>query len=606
MARNEIGNIRRSQVITVHGPGSIVDFRAGGRGATVSAVIAGLEQWDEKSSKEGLANEQVIFEPRLQRELGVDGFRLPPVTPEIAPGVPAKNADRLVAVRYPMWLQCPRCLVLQRLRGWAEFPGNPAPYCPSCTDEEGDTVSVVPVRFIQTCERGHLDEFPWSFWVKHAKGCENYKRFKLEPSGKAGLGGLILSCPKCKSRRSMEGCFDKKALAPLGGCKGKRPWLPSKPEFCDVEPRIVQRGASNLYFSVGASALDIPPWSDPIQKLMGKNWPEIRDASAEERPMWIKLLKLETLLGMSASDILDEINKRIELEKNPTQEGLLWEEYQQLIGTVPVENADSEFQLRPDKVPELSTWIDRVSVVTRLREVRVVRGFTRLEPPAGDDDERIAPIQLGIKNWLPAVENRGEGIFLKLNNEWLNEWEKKPSVLAQAKRIDDAHREKMESRSSVVESRREITPRLLLIHTFAHAIIRQLSLDCGYASASLRERLYVGADGLDMAGLLIYTATPDADGTLGGLARQGLPKNMHNVVIKALSAHVWCSSDPLCAEGTIALSHQLNGAACHACVLIAETSCEEFNCLLDRAMLVGLPGQPELGFFQELLAQRPE
>lgn len=605
MARNEIGNIRRSQAVGVHGPGAIVDFRAGGRGATVSAVIAGLELWDEKASKEGLENEQVIFEPRLQRELGVDGFRLPPVTPEIAPGVPAKNADRLVAVRFPMWLQCPKCSMLQRAKRWSEHPGDPAPYCAPCTDEHGERVSVVPVRFIQTCDRGHLDEFPWDFWVQHKGDCKK-KRLRLEASGKAGLAGLVLKCTGCKQHRSMEGCFDKKMLVPLGGCAGRRPWLPSKPESCDADARIVQRGASNLYFSVGASALDIPPWSDPIQKKMGKNWAEIREAKPEERPMWIKLLKLETQLGLPAEHILAEINKRIDLDKNPTQDGLLWEEYLQLIVTEPVTNTESEFQLRPQQVPKLIDWIDRVSVVNRLREVRAVRGFTRIQVPTGEDDERIAPIQIGKKNWLPAVENRGEGIFLRLNSERLSEWEQQTAVVARVKHIDEIYREKIISRTGADEPPRTITPRLLLVHTLTHAIIRQLSLDCGYASASLRERLYVASGDIDMAGLLIYTATPDSDGTLGGLARQGLPENILRVVTSALAAHLWCSSDPLCAEGTIALSHQLNGAACHACVLIAETSCEEFNCLLDRAMLVGLPSTPGLGFFQEFLGQRSD
>ena len=149
-----------------------------------------------------------------------------------------------------------------------------------------------------------------------------------------------------------------------------------------------------------------------------------------------------------------------------------------------------------------------------------------------------------------------------------------------------------------------VTPRLLLTHSLAHALIRQLSLSCGYTSASLRERLYVDVGPTwEMVGLLIFTSSPDADGTLGGLARQGESANIVRVFEDALSSMTWCSSDPLCIEGTHARSEPANGAACHACLLAAETSCEEFNTLLDRALLVGTPGQPQIGFFEEHLQE---
>lgn len=151
---------------------------------------------------------------------------------------------------------------------------------------------------------------------------------------------------------------------------------------------------------------------------------------------------------------------------------------------------------------------------------------------------------------------------------------------------------------------RAVTPRLLLVHSLAHALIRQLSLTCGYSSASLRERLYVDVSpAWEMAGLLVFTSSPDADGTLGGLAQQGESANIVRVLEDALMAMTWCSSDPLCIEGVHARTEPANGAACHSCMLAAETSCEEFNGFLDRSLLVGTPTHPELGFFEGYLRE---
>ncbi len=143
--------------------------------------------------------------------------------------------------------------------------------------------------------------------------------------------------------------------------------------------------------------------------------------------------------------------------------------------------------------------------------------------------------------------------------------------------------------------------RFLLIHTLAHAFMRQLTLDCGYSTAALRERLYVEKGEKGMAGLLVYTATTDADGTFGGLQRQGLPDRMRRTLPAAVQSMEWCSSDPLCISGRMAPPEAASGAACHACVLAPETACEHFNRLLDRALLVGLPDDPDIGFLRGLV-----
>jgi hypothetical protein len=601
---NELGNVRRSQVVITHGPGSIVDFRAGGYGgAGISVVAAGLEEWDKWAPPPGLGHPQTVFEPRLQKQLGVDGFRLPPVAPQVAPNVYSTRAGKLVGVRFPRWMQCPQCHLLKQARGWSEDPGDPALYCAPCSDIAGgrNRTHVVPVRFIVVCENGHLDEFPWDWWVKHKENCSPKHDLRLEGSATAGLAGLVLSCMGCGARRSMEGCFSPDAIP--SQCHGRRPWLGSDAdEKCTVDPRVVQRGASNLYFSAVESALDIPPWSDDLQKKIGMRWSMLDQAPNEhDRRLLIRALRLEQVTGKSEDELVKVIEDRIARLRSPDR-NLRWEEYQQFIQHKQAFGENTEFEIKPSAVPpELRGWVSSIIRATRLREVRALKGFTRVFPPTAGDDGRLAKISSSRVSWLPAVENRGEGIFLELRADRLADWERSQAVVERVDAIRASYQRAWAVRARPGATPRSITPRILLAHSVAHAFMAQVSLSCGYSSASLRERLYVDTSTWEMGGLLIFTSSPDADGTLGGLARQGEPSNVVRLFEEMLAAMTWCSSDPLCIEGVHAMTEPANGAACHSCLLVSETSCEEFNLFLDRALLVGTPSQPELGYFSGLL-----
>ena len=145
--------------------------------------------------------------------------------------------------------------------------------------------------------------------------------------------------------------------------------------------------------------------------------------------------------------------------------------------------------------------------------------------------------------------------------------------------------------------------RYVLLHTLSHLLIRQLTIDCGYQEAALKERIYstYPDSDLDMAGILIYTSSSDSDGSLGGLVRQGESDLLESTVRNMLQEASWCSSDPLCIESKSQGFNSLNYAACHACTLLPETSCEAANCLLDRASVVGKPTEREIGYFEELI-----
>ena len=608
MANNRLGNLRRSAAVMTFGPGSVVDFRADG--APVSAVSAGLEEWDRSFPPAGLANPQRLSEPRLQRKLSVAGFRLPPVVDENWRDDEGKPDRRtLVAARFPEWLQCPKCDRLAPSARWSHDPGRAYRYCARCTcAAPGERkVFAVPIRFVMACAKGHLDDFPWHIWVGHKEDCEKKERADLYlRSKRPGLAGLILSCLECQARRSMDGVFSAQTWRGFR-CRGRRPWLAAANETCDREPRALQRGASNLYFPVLESALSIPPWSDALQEALGVYWNSIVTTEPEDRATFIRILaqgqgELAPVLrelGIGPEELAQQIEDRLTRYNDDAILNIRQEEYRQLVSGADTAGRDArEFEVRNVSVPDsLRPFFSRVVRVVRLREVRALKGFTRINPPGDEDSPDIAAIAVGEPGWLPAVEVRGEGIFLDFDQAALRPWEVQDLIEDRARSIHEAWRIEWRQRYGEGEPAWRITPRFLLAHTFAHALMRQLTLECGYSTAALRERLYV-SDG--MAGLLIYTATSDSDGTLGGLQRQGEAHRIQRTVEAAIVAMEWCSSDPLCIEGMIAGSDGLSLAACHACVLAPETACEQYNRFLDRAVLVGLPGAPDVGFFSPL------
>ena len=606
MAKDRLGKIRRSQVVTNYGPGAIVDFRAGGHGgAAVSVVAAGLEEWDRWAKPAGLLNPQCIQEPRLEAKLKIRGFRLPPVGTE-------RDQEGFVpllpGVRFPQWLLCPKCNRLQQARKWAEDAGDPALYCASCSTKAGQRVHVVPVRFILACEHGHLDEFPWNHWVGHDEGCKRDKPLELR-SVAAGLKGLLLVCPSCSAKASMDGTFSPGTMERMGvKCAGKRPWLGgSETCTCAHAPHVVQRGASNIYFPATESALDIPPWSDNFQQAIGEQWHNLVSADTpEDRDMLVKLVIFKNWEGPETLEQLQaKVRKRFEMLDAEDSDNLRVAEYRQLTSGEQTTEEGSEFSIRPEAIPGgLTGLLDHIVRVVRLREVRAIYGFTRIHPPSGGfgGDPRIAPLSVQPKQWLPAIEVRGEGILFALDEAELKKWEVREDAAARARAINDRNIRDWQARmkdDSMPPD--EVTPRMMLVHTFSHAVMRQLSLECGYSTSSLRERLYVDDGNPSMCGVLIYTSTADADGTLGGLVRQGHSARVEALVRSAIEAMEWCSSDPLCMKGINSMSEGMNLAACHSCVLAPETACEHFNRFLDRAMLIGEPGNPDLGFFSSLL-----
>jgi hypothetical protein len=566
-----------------------------------SFIVSGLDTWR-------VQGEPDLYEFRLQTRLGVGGFRLPPAA-ETAPGVGVRVR------RFPTMYTCPGrdgsgdegCE--SNLRLYRRF--NPPRNRSQCGACEGQ---LTPSRFVVACEDGHLDDFPYWEWVHFGTSpgeSTDSHDLSLTTTGRtASLRSIVVRC-SCGKEASMEGSFGQGALRGIGvSCKGRRPWLgdEAREQGCSKPLRTLQRGSSAAWFSVVRSALSIPPFS---QKLYRDIHPHLRMLRGESESDIKRLAGKEPALSAYSPDEIVRAVKDYESYEagerpDPASvtgfepaDVLRAEEYKQLVHG----DDTDEFVCRSAvddagalEIPGLS----QVMLVERLREVRALQSFTRVQAPAeGDPKERFAALSLREVDWLPGVEVLGEGVFLRLDDELLRVWESQrepDSPVSRAERIRRAHRNVLRRRAApgrpVAES--AVTARFVMVHTLAHALINEWSMEAGYPAAALRERLYVSDE---MAGLLIYTATSDSAGSLGGLVSQGEPKRLVLSLENALQRISWCSSDPLCLEAEAAGTDSLNLAACHACVLLPETSCETNNSFLDRAMLIGSPDVRSTGFF---------
>lgn len=589
------GQLRRSQSIAPFGVGSILDL------PNESLMPVSVDYWQKQLGVP-------IYDERLQKRLGVSYFNMVPSQDEFPDGgVPF--------TRFPKWLFCPvgKCRSLRRIDDWIARYRNrhgriwDVPRCDICG------AKLVPSRFIVACERGHIDDFPWIWWTHRGNSCPDPDLIIRTGVSSSGLTGIRIECRSCEAKNTMAGAFGKDAHSE---CSGHMPWS-GKYEACDSMPRTLQRGASNVYFPQVINPIVIPSYTDSIRRA-------IRETSE-----WDVLVRQESLDDSVFEWFVGRISEQISRDVNEVRSAIVrmrsnsvepmvcseidyrYDEYRVFQGHEEdlASHGDLELQLIAG-VNYRIHGIKSVTLVHRLREVRALVAFSRLHPldrhEIPEEDNKAANVYAvpvrGKRqgNWLPGVEVRGEGVFLGFDQGALGGWETNPPVVRRAEILNIRYQEMAEERGF---SPRVITPRFILLHTLAHLLIRQLAFECGYGSASLRERIYCNETPNQpyMAGILIYTASGDADGTLGGLVRQGRPDFLSDLVSKAVTSGYWCSSDPLCIESQGQGLGSLNLAACHACALLPETSCEEFNRLLDRALVVGLPEEPEVGFLSSMI-----
>lgn len=615
--------IRRAQLIAPFGVGSLFMTKEG-----VSLIGAGLDHWfdDEFGGGGDLDTEEFYIEEwRLQISLGVDSFRLPPDFRRKTQFGPNTNTNLSIPfLRFPTWHFCQRCGRM------VAYPLTERGQKKCACDMKGDMVQV-PIVVI--CDHGHIQDFPWKEWVHKTQHSECEANLYFGSSGAGGLGGLTVTCRSCTKYRNLASVL---SASPSGDdtylssnldktqlylCDGRTPWLGDQlRQGCGRPLRGALRSSTNIYYAQQASAIYLPRTGHNAD-------PDLIDLMTQPPISQVRQLFGDgiTCSLLRGSEKCAKLIVNYDDQQVDEALAIAGGQYQNGDGDI-VEGDDPhtafrrrEFnallQLRRDEQlvvtpadlneyePIVADYFSAVNLAEKVRETRALRGFTRVFPENDMDDEvlqnlmRSQPPEEG-ERWLPAHVVFGEGVFLRLNEERLQVWESRPDIVSRVRPLVERYRAIQEIRHL---RDRAISPRFILAHTLAHLLINRLTFESGYSAASLRERLFVSDDEeYPMAGILIYTAAGDSEGTMGGLVRLGKPGFFEPIFRKAIEEAKWCGADPVCME-TGDMGGQgpdsSNIAACHNCALIPETACEEFNRFLDRGLVVGSLSSPEIGLF---------
>jgi hypothetical protein len=618
--------IRRSQLISPWGVGQMINFPK-----DESLMVLGLDMWEEKFRTITELDEFKVTEERLAKRLGVKEFRLPPDFRDPGPGV-TNPSLKIPFVRFPRWHYCTRCGHMEKV----SIYDSHKPTCTGVSFGSGRSCSeipekkrqrLIPVRFISICPHGHIQDFPFMEWVHGGTQPEGQHNLRLRAGRSSGaLSGIEISC-SCGAHKTMAGAFNEQSLTKIVTCSGGRPWLGEEAErnnttHCGQHLIVVQKGASNVYFSQVRSSIYLPQWEKSVDRRMvevlEKNWGFLTTGmeNGNFQRMRFELVAernfAEDKKELYTEKLLEAATKRISgadsSNTDDSEEKYRKMEYDAIITEAGGENQDfyvSKNQANTYDDSEtggaISIGLTSIGLLHKLRETRAFVGFSRWLPSDGKSlDERKNFIKLGKSiNWLPAIVVKGEGVFFEFNFQQLTKWALNKNIKDRCKILFDNYNR---TRTKRGQNPRNLKPEFILIHTFAHLVINQFSYECGYGSSALRERIYCNLEFPDevMNGVLIYTASGDSEGSLGGLVRQGKPGNLETIIYNAIENARWCSSDPICIDTHGQGPDSCNLAACHNCALLPETCCEEMNMLLDRAMLIGTLDNPEIGFFNQL------
>ena len=609
-------SVRASQAVLQYGVGAMVDF------PDQTLTTAAPESWDVGRQ---------IFDERLAKALGVRYFRAPGGRNEYG------NEGTVAYERFPEWYFCPKCRKFKRISEWVsdlrkktpmkdgdveKFKKNTAKrmICSECKQP------LVVTRIVTVCKNGHINDFPWDAWVHHNKNCTLARpslKIKTSATGSEGLEGILVSC-ECGAYETLNGAFDPKIFRRKDEgtierkfiCGGNHPHR-HKREVCELYPRTMQRGSSSVYFPAIVTSLVIPPFADRLNR-------KIEESNEFKRCLWrIDEKKIEDEKKKLISDYVAEWSHAIssEIDEPPSSvenilrrklfddteydvhdSRYLSEEYEALSGEV--RTTDGLFNDFIREEIDISRYgglpiVKSVSLINKIRVVKVQIGFSRMDPILDTTDERFVSVKEKQTPWYPAYEVRGEGIFIEFDQEKIDEWLKRgPDAIARVEEIDRHYKKSFMYNNRPID----ITPKFVVLHTISHMLIKQLSFECGYNIASLCERIYSAeeSDGKQMAGILIYTASGDSEGTLGGLVRQGHPDVFPGLFQKAIENAGMCSNDPVCILSSGQGRESLNLAACHSCALLPETCCSDSNGLLDRGLIIGTFSNRNLGLFSNV------
>ncbi len=623
--RTPQGELRHSQLLNTFGPGALVDL------PTHSVVIAGLSYWK--------GDRQIIHEERLRRKvakiLDIEDIKL--YTPPLVSQNQNASFSGVDAFIFPTWFLAQINKTYRDKKTGKEYRTRPFltwNTVKSGAKFEGKKVSAVPVRFVQACVNGHLDDIDWYGFVHQDPKTTCRKQLWLDEGGSGNDFEEIFVRCECGKRRALSQAKVKNSKV-LGPCQGKRPWLghngqeacigykidretgelvaTDKPEY----NRLLVRSASNAYFSQTLSVISLPDTDAKLNKILDNFYEEDLEyeESCEDLKRTFRKPKYVELLEFGVETVWAEIERR-KSGQAATDKSIKQVELEALLACPDeiereISTKNDDFDASARNLEHLdSQWkpyINRIVLVHRLREVIAQVGFTRFEASLPNIEGEIDDLAINVRRagldvetqWIPAIENKGEGVFIGFNKAIIEYWIQQDRVKERGKKLENGFYKWLDSKGIPRDKAHFPGLPYVMLHSLSHLLITSISLECGYAASAIRERIYTSETGY---GILLYTGSSGSEGTLGGLVEVG--RQIEHHLTKALEFGRLCSNDPVCSQHEPSNPQEdryLHGAACHGCLLIAETSCERRNEFLDRALVVSTVEELGSEFFPDEL-----
>lgn len=615
---------RLSQLISTFGPGAMIDL------PTRSVVVGGLEQWDMKgNSFTTLAEPRLTM--RLEQILKEQGrldpaanlsLRTPPISANARDGIP----NGVAAPVFPTWFVCEQVeantsgSITTRRRRLVRWQNLDIKGRRRFQFEDGRKSEVTPIRFVCACDNGHLQDIDWR-WVVHGSIPCQEAMWVEENGTSADPADTNVVCG-CGRHLSLQDTFQP---GRLGKCRGERPWLLDRdPAGCGENLKLLTRTATNTYFPQVHTVISLPSEEDELSQLVEELSGDLASVQTAQDVGQAKRFNPKVVASLGAhsdTEIFDRLTRiRQGARSDATRSPKLAEFDTLATGSADIGTNHPTAKLYAQTL-ERAVWansatgIDLSSIkslvaVHRLREVSCLYGFTRFEAAPTGADGDIEDVQLSVRgapisrdaDWLPAIEQFGEGIFIHFDEAKIKAWLHSDSTAPRHEKLLAGYhhwQKRFVGKAPVYPGTVYV-----LLHSISHALMAEIALDCGYPASSLKERVYAlsaqkGAGEIDRCGILIYTASSGAQGTLGGLVATA--PRFAQILKSALDRIRICSNDPVCADhepDDRSGDRATHGAACHGCLLIAETSCEMKNLFLDRNLLVPTMAGEACGFFE--------
>ena len=620
-------NHGRSKMISSYGGvGSVIET------PDASIIIETFDNWGYHNYDDQEKHKHIILDDRLV-------FRLRTRFPNLKylMSIPIEKDGKVQpqANYFPKWFYCPHCDRFMHINDWKKhWDSGKGEFDLQCFDPKCKGQHLEQVRFVMTCENGHIQDLPWEYWnnreqivenielplneteniedddiednneqesqskirLIYKKCCPEQELYYSVSNENTDLSGIHIKCKNCGKSETLKGIFGFSQ-----NCGGRKYWLGLKNgqyqgEPCNKRAKVKIKTSNSIYYANTLTSLWIPE-------------KQILDLSAELRT------EIDGIVN-------DQDFEQKDLEKFARRKGLAIEIINQYL-----DNTDTAYipeivyrqaeynyflnkQQPEDQVIKFSqinvsgklNGFEKLVKINRLKKITVQTSFTRnepidadsilIDPESGNYQYMVKPQSVSKNSFethlLPAIENYGEGILFVLDEQKLKEWGKNDIITERVKNIQ-THAEDSDWQFHKIEAE-NLSARKILIHTLSHLLIREFEYVCGYPMSSLQERLYVSEN---MNGFLI-SAYDGTDGYLGGLAK--LCNNLENlqaIITNAIQRAKECSLDPICYESEGQGVAMLNLAACHSCTLIPDTSCELSNLFLDRRLVI----DEEFGYF---------